>query len=348
MIYGFITTSTSIALSAIIISWYILDLKKEGIKRYRVLLFSDIIAISVGAAMYFGFQSHYTHFQYNNLFGKPSVMFSRDCLYQNLRNIRNLLGSLSPSKQLWFCFVIYVIGVLIYVFLKGKNNYKLYIVAGLSLCGTMLYMCISKTLDYQSEILFSQIRMYLFVPLLPALLLWFSSLCHTNDNQTALVENLCTVSKSYHRMMVPCSIGIIILSLLASVYKGAYLFNSVKTNSDNFVSDAVLPVISVEQLKQDSENLLQECENNDVDLVIYIPRDDLHAYGCESLLYGEVETYNAFFERRSWIYIKNSMILKEPIKAIFVSDHMEVKTVPPGTSVNQFIYDNYQLLRWPD
>ena len=133
-----------------------------------------------------------------------------------------------------------------------------------------------------------------------------------------------------------------VLILLTGITKALTLHNAVNQGNKALTQgDNYLMVRPVETIIDEAEKIKNYCLDNDIQYVVYFTTyDSTVAYAVAALDYGSITTYNAHFERRTWIYNELNEKRSDPVKiyAVF-KDRSGVITIPSDVTVVQYLSD---------
>ncbi len=336
MVLGATANISSITLSAPVICFIIIrdfingNSFEENLHKHKFI--GSLTGLIIGASLYFFFNSFYTTHPDYNFYGSPSYSFSLSAFSNNMSDIRNLFAVLSPTDNLWFVFPVFVVLISLFVLIvRRKPCWQLPFFMIMSVIGVLLFMTMSKTRDFDSNsYLYTQVRLYIFVPYLIAMLLCIST----------FYENKTVDATKARPFILAAVIVMILIAGLSSFVKIRSLRTALRQGNPALIKgDSFLEIKPVEVILDEAEKTKKVCEDNGIQYVIYMtPFHPTCAYASGAVYYGSFTTYIAKFERRTWIYNELKEVRAEPVKIYAIlENNREIRTIPPNVSIVQYL-----------
>ena len=336
IILGATTSITSLTISSFTICFILMrefingKSFKENLRAHEYLGF--LLGLLLGTVLFFGFNSFYsTHPDYE-YYRSLDFSLSFSALSDNLSEIKDLFAVFSPADSLWFVAPALLILIFLFILVfRRKPCRQLSFLLIMCVVGTLLIMTTSKSRDFlPTSFLFSVARLYVFFPYLIAMLLYVSTFYEKR-----------TINAQRSRPFVIAAVPLLILLVLSSsALKIRYLKDTMAAENNLLTNgDSYLDIVSVDEVRKDAAKLKQVCSDNGIQYVIYFT--ELHstrAYAGDALNYGTVTSYNAIFERRTWIYHELQKQNSVPLKVYAITNSKEgIITIPAGESVVQHL-----------
>lgn len=292
----------------------------------------SLIGLFLGIGLFFGFDSFYNNHPDYDFFPAPALNFSLKSFSENMSEISTIFAGLSPSDNLWFiCPALIVLISLFILIVRWKSGWHLPFVMIMCLIGTLLFMTMDKSREFDPEgYLYSQTRLYVFIPYLITMLLCISTFYEKKPVDAAKARPVLYIA-------VPV---LIVLVLLTGITKALTLHNAIKQGNKALTEgDRYLYVKPVEVIIDESEKTKKFCLDNNIQYVVYfMPYDSTSAYTIAALDYDTLTTFNALFERRTWIYNELNEKRSDPLKIYAISyNRSSIITIPPDVSVVQYL-----------
>ena len=332
MILGLITSIASATISGFAIGFIIirefLNGKSFDANFHEHKYIGSLIGLFLGIAVCFGLDYFYTIHPDYDFYPSPPFKFSFKALSENLSGIRDIFAAFSPDDDLWFVFPAFVALIILFMLIvRRKSGFHLPLLTILSLIGTLMYMTLTKTRDFEDQsYLYSQIRVFIYIPYLIAMLLCASTFYEKKPIDTAKARPIMYIA-------VPL---MILLVLSAGIMKSLNLHNVIKQDDTKLTrGDDYLEVRPVDDVLDEAEKTKKFCMENDIQYVVnFMPYSYTSTYAIGALNYGSLTTYNAYFERRTWIYneMKEKPSGNVRIYAIF-DDRRGLVILPSDVSV---------------
>ena len=294
----------------------------------------SLIGLFLGIALFFGFDSFYTNHPDYDFFASPMLNFSLKAFSENMSDIKAIFAGFSPADNLWIVFPALTVLISLFILIvRWKSGWHLPFVMIMSLIGILLFMAMDKSREFDADAyLYSQIRLYVFIPYLIAMLLCISTFYEKK-----------TVDAAKARPVLYIAVPVMaVLILLTGITKALTLHNAVKQGNKALTEgDDYLKVSPVEAIIDEAEKAKKTCLDNGIQYVVYFTTyDSTGAYAVAALDYGSITTYNAHYERRTWIYHELNEKRSDPVKiyAVF-EDRSGVITIPSDVTVVQYLSD---------
>ncbi len=338
MVLGYIANATSVFISALFMLFYAYDYSpwaNNGRKLELPNLFCSLTGLCAGILLNFCFLYFYRLHPMANAYPLFGVSFSMNVLYRNVTGLKNLLASFVFEDRLWFLFVIAYLAVAIYGALKCGLRSILLSSGFVIMLG--VFMALPKTLDFvdrSSSFLFSQARMYLFLPLVLTVQLYFFSLADSKK------------SKPNSRVMVTAFL-LIFMAGVCCFFKVNQFNEIMQVEVNKLTVSALLPTSTVRNVLKAAEFFRRESLRRNMNLIVVQPRCETIVYSSAAIMYGDVNIYEARFDRREWIREELEKVLTDDkdVLLIFPEDGRNTRklasavvTVPAGDSVARYVY----------
>ncbi len=295
MTLAFINSETSIAVSALGILYYLLFHKDKLRDDWK----SFLISLPFCAVIYsFCNIIFYKLFPDYNLHGANSLSISTDAFVKNIRSLGKLLSDFSLIHIGTFplMLIIIILGLLIIGWLKDK---KLFIIQLCAIIGCLLFLSLPKTLDHTDELLFSQTRMFLYIPYVLLIMIYF----YGREVQVGKIEKYSGII---------CCLGIILC-----IGKGVY-FEKVVIKDQNLYQCSITPVWDVETINKLADEFKMQMSSNGCKKQVFLNGSRALAYATSAINYDEYLSYFATYDRRTPVYLKlKDEILNENVMFVF-------------------------------
>ena len=329
---GAIMTNTAGIIVAIGIAYYFINIRKNHRQ-----IFAVISGLVVSLFLYVVILNFYlinSDFMLHGS-GKGSIDIATF-----LRNIRNVVGILGA-----FCFIrpnilgggiaVAVIAIFIASCVKCKHRITL----ALIILGTVLFLLlcsITKTNDFNKDsILFSQTRMFLFVPYAALIILYFD-----------FIEYDEFITKSSYSGKSKIKYGIFPLILIVMFFKIYPLERALRNVSSALYNPYACGLYTTKSILNAVSSVLSFAKDNDCDVIV--TKDGARAFSYALGAYGfqKFTVYNAVYDRRTWVY--HSLRHTTPHKVLLIdfSGNKEIIHIE-GVSVVDYLAENYGFYRRP-
>ena len=188
--------------------------------------------------------------------------------------------------------------------LKDK---KLFVIQTCAVLGSLLFFALPKTTDYKDELLFSQTRMFLYIPYVLLIVVFFYGMQIKTD----------TVEK--YR-------GVILgLGIMLCMGKSIYFKTSVINEQDLYQS-SVTAVWGVDNIYELADYFNEVMKDNGCNKLVVTHGSSAMAYAVSATNHGEYLTYMATYDRRTPIYLKlKEEVLDEYVLFVSVESAVDVK-----------------------
>lgn len=329
---AYINTETTITVISIAFLNFLLNItknkellttKKNIVLLFITLLISYIIVRYCNNYFYDKNPEFYLH-------GSPSISFSMNTFRVNMINICKLLKTFSFINifNLPVCFFC----ILFILFIKNRD-YKCIVLLVATIAEILIFLALDKTLDFTDEILFSQARMFLFIPYLFIEILYFSK--QVDYFEIKIKKYL------YYFLLV---------FFLVSCFK-SYNFTRNKINDERLYTFLGQPIHSVNQIRNYANKILVESSVNETSIVCFISDSRAMGYGTSALNYGRYISYNGvIYDRRTKNYLdlKNRLLNEKVLFVSLVNGEivLEQKDVS-STTLIQFLKEKFGFQRYP-
>lgn len=336
MFIAFINTETTITVIALGILHYILWNGKSIKKDYIYFLIGGILGLVI--TFYCNIAFYKMNPEYN-LHGTNSFSISLETWILNLGHLRTMLNSFSIVNIRNFpVFLIAVVFVALTLMIRLKKwKYLFFIICAIS--GCMSFLALPKTLDYFDSLLFSQSRMFLFIPYVILVVVFYLS--NMEDDSSM---KFCITRKNA-----------IILFVFAFFVVGAgktVYFERVVIKNGNLYSDPVVSVKETSKIYQMADTIREKAEATGVDTVIFLTDNRAYGYATSAINYDVYLGYNAFYDRRTptYLYLKETayhgdVLMVESDGEIITNMHTDY--LDDITPID-WLRKRYNIQRYPD
>jgi len=298
MTLAFINSETSIAISALGILYYLLfhkDKLRDDWKSFLISLPFCVVIYSFCNIIFYKLFSDY------NLHGSNSLSISADAFINNIKSLGKLLSDFSLLHIGTFplLLIIIIFGLLIIGWLKDK---KLFIIQLCAVIGSLLFLALPKTLDHTDELLFSQTRMFLYIPYVLLIVVYF----YGREIQFEKTEK-------YYGVI--CCLGIILC-----IGKGIYFENTV-IKDQNLYQCSITPVWNVETINGLADEFKGQMNSNGCKKQVFLNGSRALAYATSAVNYDEYLSYFATYDRRTPVYLKlKDEVLDENVMFVYIGN----------------------------
>lgn len=337
MSIGFVNTETTITIIALGILHYALWNVKRVREDYIYFVNGGLLGLLI---VWYCNKAFYKMNPEYNLHGSNSLTIKLDALKTNLSHLGSLLSSFSLVNIkgipiLLFAFVLAILILLIY-FKKWKD---LFLVA-CAIGGSLSFLALPKTLDYRESLLFSQARMFLFIPYVILLIIFYLSYIeHTTDWGFIKLKSNDIV----------CLLVIILVAV--GIGKIGY-FEKIVRNNELLYYDPVVVVKKTSTIYDMAKVIREKVEETGVETVIFQTDNRGIGYATSAINYRHYLGYNAFFDRRTstYLYLKDTVyngdvLMVESDGTNITNMHTEKLD---GISPIDWLKKQYNIQRYPE
>ena len=300
-------------------------------------LFKNMFPFAVGGVLsggyYFFVQWFYNKNPDFNLHGGISISYD----FHQLKGTRDVLLTLLEDLTVfssWKIAVILILISIVYGILHRRWDYLFPEVIGI--IGCIALMGLPKVNDYAEGVLFSRLRMFLFVPYLICLVVYIASKHPTPTNDWSGIKNL--------TMLILC-----FLALGSVFFKGYQITDNLKSEGD-LTYTGVVRVGRTEKFMEENEEILKDAEKENVDWIISMTDWRMEAYALAAQGYGKHHFYNATYDRRTWEYQEASKPTDGTNVMLLWRDtdgYSYELCWLEGKSITSYLYNTYGLKRRP-
>lgn len=291
---AYITSETTITIIAIAVLWLCLY-NLEGLKNnWKPLTLGG--AIAIGLVLYCNYLFYVINPDYllhGTIGGHES--FSVSVFTSNIPNMKSLFSAFScmEFKGLPIVLIIVLVGLVLYAI--RCRNYKMLLVNFCACLGTILFLAFRKTLDYKDGLLFSQTRMFLFIPYVVAELIFLSGV---------KVEKNLYCSDGI-KAKASCIINMLVTVCAVILFVGKIIaFNDALYNMDDLYKSDIVGLYNCEDIYRSADEIRQLAIEKDVKIVVTLSNSKGPGYATGAINYDAYDSYNAFFDRRTQTYLK--------------------------------------------
>jgi len=334
MAIGYVHTETTITVSALAVLYVLLYDFNNVVENFKILVMGVVFSVLI---IYF---CNYYFYDINPEFllhgGATQLNLSFDVLKLNLeKNIIDTLNTFSFVKigDISLTFVLWISSL---ICLLIRHELKFVIINICACIGTVLFFSLGKTMDFADELLFSQARMFLFVPYIFAEILLFSG----------LVFNEMKVSFMLLRAITAF---ITLIFIIISTWKCLYFENVVLAKECLYKSE-VINTCKVNSIYKTSNEISQMVKEYDCDVVVILSDSRLIGYASGAINNDQYLSYNAFYDRRTNTYInlKDNNIVRNVLLVSFIgNDISSFETVCIHGDIIEWLKRNRGLERRP-
>ena len=338
MVLGYIANATSVFVSTLFVLFCISDyFPQTGNERKFELpkLLCALTGLLAGIALNFCFLYFYKLHPMANVNPLGGISFNVDVFCKNFAGLKNLLAGFVFDDRLWFLFVIAYLAVAVHGALKC--GWKSVLVSSVFLIMLGIFMAVPKTLDFEDRslsFLFSQARMYLFLPLVLVVLLYLFSLVKVEDCKL----NLRFTSAVFLLEFVAC---------VCCLFKVSQFNEIMQVEANKLTVSTLLPTSTVRNVLKAAEFFRSESLRRNMNLIVVQPRCETIVYTSAAIMYGDVDIYESRFDRREWIRKELEKVLNDDtdVLLVFPEDGRSTRkltsaivTVPAGDSIAHYVY----------
>ncbi len=323
---AYVNTENTITIITLMALYIILYERKTIRNNIKSLLLGII------AGLFICWYCNYYFYRVNDEFilhkGMASLSFSWQVFNTNIEhNLTNLMSSFSVISIKGIPLVLYFFFILIIFLSLFFKEWKFLLILISAICGTLLFLSVPKSLDFYDELLFSQARMFLFVPYILMEMILFAGLILCK-------KKICLSYRAEHFMFIV----IFILCFGLSVGKIHYFNNRVLSKPCLYHSK-VIATSRTREVEDMAEEISKLATKNSCKIVVMLSDSRLVGYATGAINYNQYVSYNAFYDRRTSTYLK---LKKEPI-----SENVLFVECQGSTVVNsECIYIEDNLIIW--
>jgi hypothetical protein len=251
--------------------------------------------------------------------------FSFERLADGFSHLDKFFSYLTPVfwKGNWIVLlVILIIGAVLF-----NRDRKRGLSIILSVLFILILMGINKINDDMGIIYLSSIRMFLAVPLLLGLSVFWSNKFFVNMDKWKLI--------------IIC-VALSVFFVKISVYRSIINIHTQKTNF------GPVAIKKTDELKSDCSELYLIASKNNVDLIVYIPNGNLNVpamaffnYGCPILEKNMPATIMNVYEKRSWVFEREKRISRE---SVLIINHIPGNPEEIKNKINFEIIENNPVI----
>lgn len=203
----------------------------------------------------------------------------------------------------------------------------------------MLLLCLTKTLDFvENSVLFSQTRMFLFIPYALLLIWYYLSL----DSQPHLLGD----KGKWEFMVCACAV---IMVLCVSLGKMSACLSSIRDPSSSLNNPGPCNLKKVEDIVRVAKETSAYADECKADVIVTCGDDRALSYVLDAMNFGKYTVYNSVYDRRTWNY--HYLMHKQPHRCVFVDlpeGNIRLRTIDiEDKSVVDYIIDEYGVYRNP-
>ena len=331
MMLGFIVTETSATVSALGVLYYILY-QREQIKKDWIV-FLTALPVCIVSYLYCNVIFYKMNPDYNLHGGVSSFSFSVEVFGSNLNRLFKLLSAFSVLSfgMLPWLFMLIVIALFILGWIKDK---RLFILQSSAVIGSLLFFALPKTMDYVEELLFSQERMFLYIPYVLLLV----SMYYAQNIKWKEIEE-CKWK----------DIAICIVCVVLTIGKTAYFESNVLRNPELYRC-SIVSVWNVDDIRYVAGECAAHAEETDCDELVFLNGAKAMIYGSSAINYDKYISYIASYDRRTDIYLrlKNDIRDRNVLFWFIDSDGTLKSNVEfvSGESLIDYIRHQYDMQRY--
>lgn len=335
MCIAFINTETTITVSALGVLHYVLWNGKQVKKDSSYFALGGILGLVM---IYYCNIAFYKVNPEYNLHGSNSFAISFEALKRNLGHLNSMLSSFSfvNIRNIPVFLIAAVLAVLILVIRLKKWKNLLLILCAIG--GSMSFLALPKTLDYVDSLLFSQSRMFLFIPYVMLSVVFYLS----NMEDDGSIK-ICITRKN-------AIVFAVFVFFVVGAAKTLY-FERVVLKNGNLYSDPVISVKETSKIYQMADKIREKVEETGTDTVIFQTDNRVCGYATSAINYDAYLGYNAFYDRRtpSYLYLKDTVyygeiLMVESDGEIITNMHTEKLN---GITPIDWLREQYSLQRYP-
>ncbi len=332
---GFVSTETTIAVIGIWLLYLLLYRLKSATKN---AIITSIIGGCIGIIIiYYCNKLFYENNPEYMLHGRLSlsdVRVSIDVLHKNLtNNLIDLLRSFSVVNVGAVPIILLLIVCVVLYLIINQKEWKMLIVLLSLPVGLLLFLSLPKSLDFYDMLLFSQTRMFLFIPYCLIEVLMLLGLETTEGDYITQKKTVYFITA---------------FTVVVAITKCIVLEESVLKKQDLYLS-AMVRVSDSDDLNQAASVILDEANTTNCNTVVIVTDNRALGYATGAINYGKYISYNAHYDRRSstYLHLKESFIDEDVLFVETVDDRVDKMYVEHITgNLISYLRTNKNLQRY--
>lgn len=213
----------------------------------------------------------------------------------------------------------------------------------ISIICSISFFGLSKINDFSTGILFSQLRMLLFLPYLISLLLFICDDIQTHNKQNSQFDTTNVLQK----FIKPLRCTMFTLSIISCLFKLNQIISETRYGNE-LTSTGVISVTDTFKTAQTNMNILEAAADQKCEWIITVSDSRAQSYALGAMGYGKFHFYNAVYDRRTWEW-EDANDVKEDTRCLlvwyhddtFTSETVELRNI----SIVSFLEEQYSLTR---
>jgi hypothetical protein len=200
-----------------------------------------------------------------------------------------------------------------------------------------LLLCLTKTLEYtENSVLFSQARMFLFIPYALLLIWYYTSLELSPDRAHG--------KKKWEYTVFAC---VAVLMLCTSAGKMSSCDSNINNPDSALNNPGLCNLRKVEDIVRVARETTAYAEECGADVIVTCSDDRALSYALDAMNFGKFKVYNSIYDRRTWNY--HYLMHRQPHKCVFVDlpqGNIRLRTIDINDkSVVDYMSDEYGVYR---
>ena len=328
---GMIMTNNAIVIGALAFVHYFFHFRRN--KRFFIW---NVAGLIIGLMLYISVKNFYRINVDYSLHGGIHAELSMDVLKANLTRLSDLTS--------YFIFfrrgeVVYACLGICCLILTLNRKFEAVTQIVVIVMMVMLLLCLTKSLDFdENSVLFSQTRMFLFIPYALLLIWYYLSL----DSQPHLLGD----KGKWEFMVCACAV---IMVLCVSLGKMSACLSSIRDPSSSLNNPGPCNLKKVEDIVRVAKETSAYADECKADVIVTCGDDRALSYVLDAMNFGKYTVYNSVYDRRTWNY--HYLMHKQPHRCVFVDlpeGNIRLRTIDiEDKSVVDYIIDEYGVYRNP-
>lgn len=328
---GAVMTNSAGAITVIGFAYYLINIKKNH---------DQILSVASGALLsilvYVLIQNFYQINADFNLHGTGKGQLDFNSLLKNLGNITGILGTFCFVRPNWLAGEnILVFGIILLIYLIKQRKWTTLTLSAVLLILFTGLCCMSKTNDYNKDsILFSQARMFLFVPYVVLTIMYFSLTSEAKVNFYVFLKN-----SKMRFVFIP----LLLFILLFKIYP---FEKAIRNTSSPLYNPYACGLFTTESLLNIVNDTIHFATENNCDVIVTKDGTRGFSYALGAIGYEKVTVYNAVYDRRTWVYHKLKHTDSHKVLLTDFNGNKEILNIE-GISIVDYLAENYGWYRRP-
>ena len=285
--YGSVLTNSAALISSIGFLYWLLSVKQyKRIREIPCLVAGCIL----GGVLYFVKTGFYQINSDYALHPTYQLQFSWEVLRENIDQCNVLMRDFNAFGS--SIFMIIVLSSVI-IALAVEKHWKTLILVFTQMLLTLIFMSMPKTRDYtMSSVLFSQTRMFLYLPFSALLIVYYDSVSYAASLKATNMQ----------KIGIMAAIAVVIVS--GCLFKITALNKNLLDPESKLLNSSVIGCAKTGDVIHKAETIKEIAKKEHVDVIIFMENTDsrIMGYTFDALYYGEYLVYNSIYDRRTWNY----------------------------------------------